>query len=86
MSINDREAPKEIAEREAQELFDILSELIEKAEALKLRLNGNSNRDSNSLGGTSSSFQHSPIVVRLFREFVRNNLIFRNLLYTINEP
>ncbi len=44
------EIPKEIIERETQELSDLLTELIRKAEELKRRL-GNSNRDSNSLGG-----------------------------------
>jgi hypothetical protein len=43
----------EVIECDAQELSDMLTELIEKAEALKRRLSGDSNRDSNSLGVAS---------------------------------
>ena len=40
MSSGYSEIPKEIIERETRELSDMLSELIEKAEALKRRLSG----------------------------------------------
>ena len=40
MSSGYRQIPKEVTERQAQELSDMLSELIEKAESLKRRLSG----------------------------------------------
>jgi hypothetical protein len=51
----------EVIERQAQELSDMLTELIQKAEELKRRVGGNSNRDSNSLGGILTSFAPVPI-------------------------
>ena len=51
MDKEDCKIPKEIIEREVQELSDLLAELSKRFETLKRHLDEDSNRDSNSLGG-----------------------------------